>query len=187
MKKILIVEDEEHIATGLRFNLEEEGFECDIVADGEEALQVLIDESRSYDAVVLDIMLPGISGFDVAKKLRSERNFVPILMLTARGSSISLTMPEEPFRERRSWKRCGACTKTRTPARSTTSSSACEGTWKMTRENLRCCRRSAASDTGSMRTDDRSVSARSAFHSQDFQFPLPILAKLKSDHSDLLR
>jgi DNA-binding response OmpR family regulator len=85
MKKILIVEDEEHIATGLRFNLEEEGFECDIVADGEEALQVLIDESRSYDAVVLDIMLPGISGFDVAKKLRSERNFVPILMLTARG------------------------------------------------------------------------------------------------------
>jgi DNA-binding response OmpR family regulator len=85
MMKILIVEDEQHIAEGLGFNLEEEGFESEIVGDGESALKILLDDDRKFDAVVLDIMLPGISGFDVANRLRSEHNFVPILMLTARG------------------------------------------------------------------------------------------------------
>jgi DNA-binding response OmpR family regulator len=85
MMKILIVEDEEHIARGLGFNLEEEGFESEIVGDGETALEILRGEKGRFDAIVLDIMLPGISGFDVARRLRSERNFVPILMLTARG------------------------------------------------------------------------------------------------------
>jgi DNA-binding response OmpR family regulator len=81
--KILIVEDEQHIADGLRFNLEADGYEADIAADGETALTML--ESSGYDAVVLDVMLPGIDGFTVAKTLRDQKNFTPILMLTARG------------------------------------------------------------------------------------------------------
>ena len=81
--KILIVEDEQHIADGLRFNLEAEGYEADVVADGEAALESLKD-SR-YDAVVLDVMLPGIDGFAVARSMRESANYTPVLMLTARG------------------------------------------------------------------------------------------------------
>jgi len=83
MQKILIVEDESHIADGLKFNLNEEGFEADIVDNGEDALRVLSDES--FDAVVLDVMLPGISGFEVAASLREAKDYTPVLMLTARG------------------------------------------------------------------------------------------------------
>lgn len=83
--KILIVEDEKHIAEGLRFNLEAENFEVEIAADGKRALQVLVDESKPFDAIVLDVMLPEVDGFTVAKKLREAENFTPILMLTARG------------------------------------------------------------------------------------------------------
>lgn len=81
--KILIVEDEEHIAEGLRFNLEAEGFEAEVAGDGERALQMLA-ETR-FDAIVLDVMLPLIDGFEVAHKLREAENFTPVLMLTARG------------------------------------------------------------------------------------------------------
>ena len=81
--KILIVEDEQHIADGLRFNLEADGYEAEIAADGETALELI--ESSKYDAIVLDVMLPGIDGFTVAKTLRDQKNFTPILMLTARG------------------------------------------------------------------------------------------------------
>jgi DNA-binding response OmpR family regulator len=81
--KILIVEDERHIADGLRFNLEADGYETSIAADGEAALQVLADSS--FDAIVLDIMLPGIDGFAVARTLRDKKDYTPILMLTARG------------------------------------------------------------------------------------------------------
>jgi DNA-binding response OmpR family regulator len=81
--KILIVEDEQHIADGLRFNLEAEGYEADIAGDGETALDKLKD-SR-YDAVVLDIMLPGIDGFGVTRAMRADENYTPVLMLTARG------------------------------------------------------------------------------------------------------
>ena len=81
--KILIIEDEEHIAEGLRFNLEAEGFDAMIAGTGEAGLKALA--SDKFDAVVLDVMLPGINGFEVAKKLRSEKNYVPVLMLTARG------------------------------------------------------------------------------------------------------
>ena len=81
--QILIVEDEEHIADGLRFNLEAEGYEARIVHDGETALQ-LLNESK-FDAIVLDIMLPKIDGFEVAKTLRAKEDYTPILMLTARG------------------------------------------------------------------------------------------------------
>lgn len=81
--KILIVEDEQHIADGLRFNLEADGYEAEIAHDGETALDML--KSSKFDAIVLDVMLPGIDGFAVAKILRDEKNFTPILMLTARS------------------------------------------------------------------------------------------------------
>lgn len=82
--KILIVEDEQHIADGLRFNLEAEGFEAEIAADGRIALDVLSAEN-DFDAIVLDVMLPEVDGFAVAKTLREAENFTPILMLTARS------------------------------------------------------------------------------------------------------
>lgn len=83
--KILIVEDEQHLADGLRFNLEAEGFEAEIAADGSIALDVLFTEGKTFDAIVLDVMLPEVDGFTVAKKLREAENFTPILMLTARS------------------------------------------------------------------------------------------------------
>jgi DNA-binding response OmpR family regulator len=81
--KILIVEDEQHIADGLRFNLEAEGYEAEIVPDGESALETL--ESSTFDAVVLDVMLPGVDGFAVARTMRARADYTPVLMLTARG------------------------------------------------------------------------------------------------------
>ena len=81
--KILIVEDEQHIANGLRFNLEAEGYEAEIAPDGETGLELA--GKGNFAAIVLDVMLPGISGFDVASRLRSNENYTPILMLTARG------------------------------------------------------------------------------------------------------
>src|SRR5688572_3969136 len=81
--KILIVEDEQHLADGLRFNLEAEGYEAKIAPDGETALDDLTDSS--FDVVVLDVMLPGIDGFDVARAMRGRADYTPILMLTARG------------------------------------------------------------------------------------------------------
>ncbi|OFW12987.1 MAG: DNA-binding response regulator [Acidobacteria bacterium RIFCSPLOWO2_12_FULL_67_14] len=87
MGRILIVEDERHIADGLRYNLEAEGHEATTVADGEGALGILIRERRPFDAVILDVMLPGKDGFAVASELRASGQFVPILMLTARGSA----------------------------------------------------------------------------------------------------
>ena len=84
--RVLIVEDEEHLAAGLRFNLEAEGWKVEIVGDGESALQLLTKESARFDAVILDVMLPGgLDGFAVIAELRSQNQFVPVLMLTARG------------------------------------------------------------------------------------------------------
>jgi two-component system, OmpR family, alkaline phosphatase synthesis response regulator PhoP len=83
VSNILIVEDEEHLANGLRFNLEAEGHKVAIAGNGERALEMLAQ--NSYDAVVLDVMLPGRDGFSVASELRKKGEFVPILMLTARG------------------------------------------------------------------------------------------------------
>jgi DNA-binding response OmpR family regulator len=82
---VLIVEDERHLADGLRFNLEAEGYTVETVSDGEAALSLLSDNQQAYDAIVLDVMLPGKNGFTVAAELRAGDNFVPILMLTARG------------------------------------------------------------------------------------------------------
>jgi DNA-binding response OmpR family regulator len=87
MSAVLVVEDEQHLADGLRFNLEAEGYAVSTVSDGEAALSLLIDEQRRYDALVLDVMLPGKDGFTVASELRAAGHFVPVLMLTARGSS----------------------------------------------------------------------------------------------------
>ncbi len=81
--KILIVEDEQHLADGLRFNLEAEGYEAEIAADGDVALARLSDVA--FDAVVLDVMLPTVDGFEVAKQMREREDYTPILMLTARG------------------------------------------------------------------------------------------------------
>ena len=84
--RVLIVEDEHHLADGLRFNLEAEGFEAEVVDTGEAALARLAGpERRPYDVVVLDVMLPGKDGFAVVSELRAAKQFVPVLMLTARG------------------------------------------------------------------------------------------------------
>ncbi len=85
MSRVLVVEDEAHLADGLRFNLQAEGHAVEVAADGESALDKLIKKKERFDVVVLDVMLPGKSGFDVAALLREKKNFVPILMLTARG------------------------------------------------------------------------------------------------------
>lgn len=85
MNAVLVVEDEQHLADGLRFNLEAEGYTVNTVGDGEAALALLLDEQQRYDALVLDVMLPGKDGFRVAAELRAAGNYVPVLMLTARG------------------------------------------------------------------------------------------------------
>ncbi|MGH9634622.1 MAG: response regulator transcription factor [Candidatus Angelobacter sp.] len=85
MSRILVVEDESHIAEGLRFNLEAEGHSVEIAGDGEDALDRMLVKNQPYDLVLLDVMLPGKDGFAVAHELRQRQNFAPILMLTARG------------------------------------------------------------------------------------------------------
>ena len=84
MTRILVVEDEQHLAEGLRFNLEAEGYQVDVVDSGEEALHCLLN-AHPFDAVVLDVMLPGKSGFEVVAEMRAAHQFVPTLILTARG------------------------------------------------------------------------------------------------------
>jgi DNA-binding response OmpR family regulator len=85
LSTILIVEDEKHLADGLRFNLEAEGYAVETTADGETALQLLLEDRARFDVVVLDVMLPGANGFEVASELRRAGSFVPVLMLTARA------------------------------------------------------------------------------------------------------
>jgi DNA-binding response OmpR family regulator len=87
MSRVLVVEDEKHLAEGLRFNLEAEGYLVDVVETGEAALDLLIDQARIFDIVVLDVMLPGKSGFEVVSEMRQAGQFVPTLILTARGHS----------------------------------------------------------------------------------------------------
>jgi len=113
VSRVLIVEDEAHLAQGLRFNLEAEGHSVEVAGDGERAIELLLGlkenaqkengqkesglkenakhgrrertQREEFDAVVLDVMLPGKDGFEVATELRAAKNFVPVLMLTARG------------------------------------------------------------------------------------------------------
>jgi DNA-binding response OmpR family regulator len=81
--RILIVEDETHLAQGLLFNLQAEGYDAAIEGDGESALARL--ENESFDAILLDVMLPGKNGFEVVSELRAKQNYLPVLILTARG------------------------------------------------------------------------------------------------------
>lgn len=83
--RILVVEDETHLAKGLLFNLQAEGFEVQIASDGESALAILTSNGVRFDAVLLDVMLPGKDGFAVVRELREKQNYIPVLMLTARG------------------------------------------------------------------------------------------------------
>jgi len=85
MSKVLVVEDEQHLADGLRFNLEAEGYQVLVTDTGESALETLKSDPSAIDVVVLDVMLPGKDGFSVMSEMRSAGQFVPTLILTARG------------------------------------------------------------------------------------------------------
>jgi DNA-binding response OmpR family regulator len=85
MSRVLIVEDEQHLAEGLRFNLEAEGYDVEVVDNGEAGLAAMLALPGRFDLLVLDVMLPGRNGFSVAAELRSSGCFIPILMLTARS------------------------------------------------------------------------------------------------------
>jgi DNA-binding response OmpR family regulator len=84
MSRVLIVEDEQHLAEGLKFNLEAEGHDAVVAGSGERAIE-LLNQDRQFEAVILDVMLPGKDGFEIASQLRADGQYVPILMLTARG------------------------------------------------------------------------------------------------------
>jgi DNA-binding response OmpR family regulator len=87
MSRILVVEDEAHIAEGLQFNLEAEGHSVELASDGSAAAERIADAERPLDLVILDVMLPGLSGFEVARRVRAAGNFVPILILTAKDEA----------------------------------------------------------------------------------------------------
>ena len=84
MSRILVVEDEVHLAEGLRFNLEADGYQVELSETGEAALEVL-RAAGAFDLLILDVMLPGKDGFEVMSELRQRGQFIPTLMLTARG------------------------------------------------------------------------------------------------------
>ncbi|EAQ77065.1 two-component response regulator [Blastopirellula marina DSM 3645] len=87
--RILVVEDEAHLAIGIRYNLEAEGFDVTVVEDGRSALEVVDKNPRQIDIVILDLMLPGMSGYAVCETLRANGEDMPILILSAR------TLPED--------------------------------------------------------------------------------------------
>lgn len=82
--RLLLVEDEEHLAAGLKLNLELDGFEVVIAPSGRDAAEALL-QPRGFDAIVLDVMLPDIDGFSLCERVRSSGNYTPVLMLTARN------------------------------------------------------------------------------------------------------
>lgn len=83
--RVLVVEDEESLAKGIRFNLELEGYEVEVIGDGAAALERLAGPAGGADLVILDVMLPGVDGFAIADRMRKAGNFVPVLMLTAKS------------------------------------------------------------------------------------------------------
>jgi DNA-binding response OmpR family regulator len=93
VSRILLVEDEEHLAAGIRFNLELDGYEVETIADGLRAVERLApspegsggDPGPTIDLVVLDVMLPGLDGFQIVERMRAAGNYTPVLMLTAKG------------------------------------------------------------------------------------------------------
>ncbi len=84
MKQILVVEDEQHLAFGIKYNLEAEGYEVTTAGDGPTALKLFEESPQGVDLVILDLMLPGMSGYAVCEALREMGNDVPVLMLSAR-------------------------------------------------------------------------------------------------------
>ncbi len=84
MSKILVVEDEEHLAAGLRFNLEADGHEATTADSGEAAFERL-QQGHDFELVLLDVMLPGQNGFEVVRRMRRQGDFTPVMMLTSRG------------------------------------------------------------------------------------------------------
>jgi DNA-binding response OmpR family regulator len=88
--RILIVEDESHLAEGLCFNLEAEGYAVEIAEDGPAGEKALNETSEPFGLVILDVMLPGMSGFELAQRIRAAGNFVPILILTAKDAAQDL-------------------------------------------------------------------------------------------------
>jgi DNA-binding response OmpR family regulator len=87
---ILVVEDEAHLAEGLQYNLEAEGYDVTVAADGAKALQAVADDASAFDLVILDLMLPEVSGFEVLRRLRAAGNFSPVLILTAKDDAQDL-------------------------------------------------------------------------------------------------
>ena len=85
--RILIVEDEAHLAEGLQFNLEAEGYDVAVVANGREAADLLTAPSPGFNLVILDLMLPEMNGFEVVRRTRAAGNFVAILVLTAKDDA----------------------------------------------------------------------------------------------------
>ncbi|MEO6911481.1 MAG: response regulator, partial [Edaphobacter sp.] len=83
---IAVIEDEEHLAQGLLFNLQAEGYATHHEADGDAALAYLLNTQDNISAVVLDCMLPGTDGFAIVRALREAQRYTPVLMLTARSS-----------------------------------------------------------------------------------------------------
>ncbi len=84
MKHILIVEDEEHLAIGIKYNLEAEGYLVTVVGDGPQALSFYNENPGTVDLIILDLMLPGMSGYAVCEAIRQQGGDLPVLMLTAR-------------------------------------------------------------------------------------------------------
>lgn len=91
-KHILVVEDERHLAMGIKFNLENEGYRVTTAASGTEAMRLIDEQEAEFDLIILDIMLPGLSGYAVCEALRQRGSDVPILILSAR------TLPEDRTR-----------------------------------------------------------------------------------------
>ncbi len=91
-KHILVVEDERHLSVGIKFNLEAEGYRVSVVEDGKAALNLMEDPEQEIDLMILDLMLPGMSGYAVCEAVRNAGNDIPILMLSAR------TLPEDRTR-----------------------------------------------------------------------------------------
>jgi len=85
--RILIIEDEPSIADGLKFNFEQEGYETQVAPDGPTALALLLERRLQFDLIVLDLMLPGMSGYEICKEIRGFSENIPVMVLSARSSS----------------------------------------------------------------------------------------------------
>jgi DNA-binding response OmpR family regulator len=86
-KHILVVEDEKHLGTLVKYNLEAESYRVTLVDDGPTALRLVLADPHSFDLIILDLMLPGMSGYAVAETIRDEQIMIPILILSARSLS----------------------------------------------------------------------------------------------------